>query len=127
MGEMKLDSYQEVAGLTNKGTKLYVIPLKDDGEPNGPPREIAGLYNVLALNGEAGELGEKIKKAARDGVADHFAHRRLVALELGDCLWYISQAAADFGYSLSDIAEMNLTKLRDRALRGKLGGSGDER
>jgi NTP pyrophosphatase (non-canonical NTP hydrolase) len=47
---------------------------------------VIGLYNALAMNGEAGELAEKIKKAARDGVKDPVEHRRNAGLELGDVL-----------------------------------------
>ena len=32
-----------------------------------------------------------------------------------------------YGYTLSEIAEMNITKLRDRQERGVLKGSGDAR
>lgn len=35
--------------------------------------------------------------------------------------------AREFGYTLEQVAEINLTKLRDRAARGKIHGNGDER
>ena len=47
--------------------------------------------------------------------------------ELGDCLWYLAVIAARFGYTLEEIAEMNVEKLRDRQRRGVLKGSGDNR
>jgi hypothetical protein len=43
------------------------------------------------------------------------------------CLWYVSQCARDFGYTLDEIANMNLEKLRSREARGVLSGSGDNR
>lgn len=122
---MTLNEYQHAAGKTNKGTALYVL---NEPQLNGKSlRRINGMYNALALNGEAGELAEKIKKAARDGVLDEEAHRVAVGKELGDVLWYASQLARDFGFTLDEIAEMNLKKLRDREARGVLSGSGDER
>jgi len=50
-----------------------------------------------------------------------------VKKELGDVLWYVSQVATEFNLNLSEIAEANIVKLRDRAERGKLKGSGDNR
>ncbi len=123
---MTLNGYQREASRTNKGTELFTAAGKSyEGEALWRP--VIGMYNALALNGEAGELAEKIKKAARDGVADAEAHGEAVAKEIGDCLWYISQLARDFGYTLEEIAALNLKKLRDREARGKLGGSGDDR
>ena len=80
-------------------------------------------YVALGLNGEAGEFAEKIKKLIRDGV---FV-REDAAKELGDVLWYLSRAAEAIGYSLSDIAQMNIDKLSSRKERNVLAGSGDNR
>ena len=40
--------------------------------------------------------------------------REAIALELGDCLFYLAVMASDLGYSLSTIADMNIAKLQDR-------------
>lgn len=86
------------------------------------------LHWVLGLNGEAGEVAEKLKKIIRDkqGVvsADDKAE---LAKELGDVLWYIAVFANDLGVSLDDIAAQNLAKLRSRKDRGVIGGNGDNR
>jgi len=50
-----------------------------------------------------------------------------IAYELGDTLWYLSLIAHDIGYSLEEIANMNIQKLADRKERNKIGGSGDHR
>lgn len=83
------------------------------------------LYPFLKLAGEAGEVCEKIGKAIRDGYPEDFA--TALAKELGDVLWYISAIAHDYGFSLQEIAEMNIDKLEGRKTRGTLGGSGDNR
>lgn len=85
-------------------------------------------YMALGLAGEAGEVADKVKKVIRDngGVFDE-PHRRGIAMELGDVLWYVAVAAERIGYRLSQIAEMNNEKLRSRHERGVIGGSGDER
>lgn len=87
------------------------------------PDKHAIVYPALGLAGEAGEVAEKIKKWLRDGTFD----RDLLAKELGDVLWYIANLASDLGFSLEEIAELNLVKLRSRSERGTLQGSGDNR
>lgn len=47
--------------------------------------------------------------------------------EVGDCLWYCAAIAHDLGSTLAEVARRNIVKLRDRAARGKLQGSGDNR
>jgi NTP pyrophosphatase (non-canonical NTP hydrolase) len=86
----------------------------------------AGLtYTALKLNGEAGEIAEKVGKAIRDGKHDDWEHH--LVLELGDVLWYISAMAQELGYPLEIIALTNLQKLSRRKQRGTLNGSGDDR
>lgn len=86
------------------------------------------VYPALGLNGEAGEVAEKVKKIMRDKdgkVSDE--DRQELNKELGDVLWYLSQLATEFDLSLGDIAQANIDKLYSRLERGKLGGSGDNR
>lgn len=80
-------------------------------------------YTALGLASEAGEFAGKVKKWIRDGKKDDDA---LVA-ELGDVLWYVAQAAAAMGVHLSDVAKVNVYKLKSRKERNVLGGSGDDR
>jgi NTP pyrophosphatase (non-canonical NTP hydrolase) len=83
-------------------------------------------YTVLAMNEEAGEAAGKVAKAVRKGGMNHLDVSAL-AYELGDTLWQLSQAAREIGYTLEDIAKMNLDKLLERKLRGTIVGSGDDR
>lgn len=78
---------------------------------------------TLGLCSEAGEVAGKRKKAIRDGAIDYDA----IAQELGDCLWYISELARHYGYTLDEVAELNLQKLSSRAKRGTIHGEGDNR
>lgn len=88
-------------------------------------------YCTHGIAGESGEFADKVKKVIRDDLAyDDPRIREDLALELGDVLWYVTNLAAELGYSLQDIAEMNITKLRDRQARGVLrdgNASGDHR
>lgn len=85
-------------------------------------------YAVLGLNGEAGEVAEKLKKEMRDGHQTDVEDSAMAMLkELGDVLWYVTACAYENGFTLEDVARMNTKKLESRLERNKLGGSGDER
>lgn len=109
---MTLDEYQQLA----KRTAVF-------------PQHMGIVYCSLALCGEAGEVAEKVKKVIRDEngnfMQDHVVEK--IAHELGDVFWYLANLANQIGYSLEDIAQMNLEKLQSRAKRGTLQGSGDDR
>jgi NTP pyrophosphatase (non-canonical NTP hydrolase) len=92
------------------------------------PREPHLMYPALGLCGEAGEVAEKIKKVLRDKNNEWSPEDRMdVAKELGDVMWYVSNLASDLKIDLGEVLEINLKKLQDRAERGVLRGSGDER
>lgn len=86
------------------------------------------LHWVLGVNGEAGEIAEKIKKIIRDKGGELSEDDKTeLAKELGDVLWYLAVLAHQLGADLDGIAEQNLAKLKSRQQRGVLGGSGDNR
>lgn len=81
-------------------------------------------YLPLQLSSEAGEVAGKFAKALRKGVD---FDTEAVLLELGDVLWYTTNLTHELGYTLSDIAEMNMKKLTSRIERGVINGDGDNR
>lgn len=94
------------------------------------PDEHGGMpelgYTALKMGGECGETQEKIGKAYRDNrgvVPDELGLMK----ELGDQMFYITKIAHKFGRTLRDVLNINVDKLRDRAARGKMRGSGDDR
>ena len=104
---LTMDTYQQQAA------KTAVYP--DDQATN---------YLVAGLAGEVGELASIFTKHWRgDGDLNH-DH---AAAELGDILWFVAMLAEWLDTDLSEVAQRNLTKLADRAERGKLKGSGDNR
>ena len=111
---MTLDEYQAAA----QRTAIY----PDQGDFGGL------IYTTLKLNGEAGEIAEKIGKIIRDGGSSFHEHDRIALCEeLGDVLWYVAMLARELNVDLDFIADMNLAKLASRQTRGKLSGSGDSR
>lgn len=119
MEEMTMNGYQRCA----LETAVY-------------PMEYKTVYPALGMNGEAGEVADKVKKIIRDEklVKDGGGslvlgeeQRRELAKEVGDVLWYVAVLAYDLGYNLDEIAKMNYEKLISRQQRGQLGGSGDNR
>jgi NTP pyrophosphatase (non-canonical NTP hydrolase) len=86
------------------------------------------LYYLVKLQGEIGELSEKIGKVFRDqaGVFSN-EDRRLICLEIGDILWYLTRLAAAFGFGIGYVAARNIIKLAARLEQNKIHGQGDER
>jgi len=68
-------------------------------------------YTALGLTGEAGETAEIVKKVYYHG---HPLDRDALKIELGDVLWYAAVMAHALGFSLSEVAEANVDKLRKR-------------
>ena len=140
---MDLNEYQEKAHRTALYPRQPFIYIENQLDVIHFP-----LYPFLKLNGESGEVSEKIGKLIRDqnsyipesidfplspildskgeeikfkiGVSD-------IVKELGDILWYISEIANNMGLTLEYIASSNIEKLADRANRGVIHGSGDNR
>lgn len=82
------------------------------------------FYAQYGLMAEVGEYFDKLAKDRRDNrIPDPEAR----AKELGDILWFVAALAADEGWPLEVIAQMNLEKLFSRKERGVLSGSGDNR
>lgn len=117
---LTLNDYQERA----HGTAVY-------------PRNMALVYTALGLANEAGEFQGIVKKVIRGDYPGVDISKPVKTIppdvqawmrkELGDILWYLAETANVLGVSLSDIANDNLAKLADRADRGTLKGSGEER
>lgn len=118
MNDLNFDEYQLLAAET------AVHPGSDAGY--GGIEAI--VYLSLGINGEAGEVAEKVKKVLRDKQGKFSQEdKHDLARELGDTLWYLARLSDVLDYSLQEIAQINLDKLKDRKARMVLSGSGDSR
>lgn len=118
---MKLNEYQEKAMTTCM------------------PSSANFSYMMLNLVGEVGEFASKVGKSIRKGRAE-ICNNRLSMIgdtdmlweqeqelkkEAGDCLWQLSGICSVLGWSLEEIAQMNLDKLAARKEVGTIDGNGD--
>ena len=100
MTDITMNQYQKHAERTSGAGK------------SGDRRQIIA---ALGLAGEAGEFANMIKKLTAHG---HDIPAEVLADELGDCLWYIAEAATACGLKLDEIAKMNVEKLKARYPEG---------
>jgi NTP pyrophosphatase (non-canonical NTP hydrolase) len=114
---MNFNEYQELSQQTAQG---YADPNPDSEEEH----KFHALFLALALNGEGGELGEKIKKYVREDDPEYLME---AYWELGDVLWYLTQLASLLNAEMNDVAEDNIDKLLDRDERDMITGQGDNR
>ena len=102
-------------------------------------------YMVLNLVGEVGELASKVAKSIRKGhrsieesrliahinkdfdIGDAMIEEQEMKKEIGDTLWQVAGLCSVMGWSLEDIAKMNLDKLASRQKRDVIDGNGDNR
>ena len=77
---------------------------------------------------QAGEVAGVVKKMIRDdgGALSRERTQKLID-ELSDVLWYAAEIATLLDINLSSVARRNIEKLADRAERGVIKGSGDNR
>ncbi len=70
---------------------------------------------ALGAAGESGEFADMVKKLV---FHSHDLEEDKMLLELGDILWYITEAAQALGHSLEEVAQANIDKLQRRYPEG---------
>lgn len=88
----------------------YQVAAKATADPK-LSTEKALVEGLVGMNSEAGEALDIWKKYE---FHKHDLDKKAIALELGDVLWYLTEAAVALGYSLEDIMKMNIEKLSKR-------------
>ena len=99
-------------------------------------------YMLHGLSEEVGELHGKFAKAIRKGYIksennsyapteapdecyDEF--ELAIMKEAGDCMWMIAGFCKVMGWTLEEVCQMNLDKLKKRKKRGVIDSNGDNR
>lgn len=95
---MEFDDYQTTASGSN------ALARKD------PDRALNAA--LFGLGSETGALLDIQKKLLTDDLAFEVGKER-ARQELGDLLWYVARVSNALGFSLNEIAEMNLERVRD--------------
>lgn len=91
-----MNNYQELAMRTmNKNAK----------------KEKQIINAALGLAGESGEVADLIKKWQFQG---HELSAEKVKNELGDICWYIALMATALDFTLDEVLQMNIDKLKNR-------------
>ena len=92
---MTFEEYQEAARRTqNKALNLYKTR----------------LHCLFGLAAEAGEIFDLYQKQLQG----HTFEEGQLKMEIGDVLWMISELCDCYGWTLTEVAEANLAKLRVR-------------
>ena len=66
-------------------------------------------YSAIALAGEVGEALNLIKKSMRGDTVT----LRALEMELGDVLYYLAKLSTALGFSMAEIAALNVAKVRE--------------
>ena len=106
------NEYQELAMRTNdhKATQRLVGKVVIDNV------DLGDIFNAcIGLSGEVGEFNDMVKKWVFHEKELDIDHAKK---ELGDIAWYLAMACESFGWSLDEILQMNVDKLKARYTEG---------
>jgi len=69
------------------------------------------VNGVMGLSGESGEVIDLVKKHLFQG---HNLEKEKIMNELGDVMWYVAEICEAMDFSLDDVLEYNIEKLKKR-------------
>lgn len=107
------NEYQQLAMRTNDGLNTTRLT---DAIFDCRTITIAQLINgALGITGEAGEVSDLIKKGIFHEKGIDLEHLKK---ELGDCAWYLAMICDACGFTLDDVMQTNIDKLKARYPQG---------
>ena len=115
-----LNKYVEFVNTTTSSPSKEHTPFIDrllELRENGFPTERL-LTAAVGMSAEAGEFTEIIKKIIFQGKPVTEENLFHLKRELGDIMWYVSQACLGLDISLEEVIQMNFEKLSARYPEG---------
>lgn len=113
---MNGNNYVELAMRTNDGGSVARLHDKLHDAILINSIDVGSILNAcLGLSGEVGEFNDMIKKWIFHEKDFDEVHAKK---ELGDIMWYVALMCDSFGWSLDEILEMNVDKLKARYPEG---------
>jgi NTP pyrophosphatase (non-canonical NTP hydrolase) len=122
----------DVAGTCGALMELMKKAYRNDPAGELTPERKKAIYDAIDAAGEALDV---LRVAVEHTQRVEFPpvcvveppERERMVKEAGDALWYVSAFCTEMRVSLGCVAQTNYDKLTDRAHRGVLRGSGDNR
>jgi len=115
-----LNKYVEFVNTTTSSPSKEHTPFIDrlmELRENGFPTERL-LTAAVGMSAEAGEFTEIIKKIVFQGKPVTEENLFHLKRELGDIMWYVSQACIGLDISIEEVIQMNFEKLSARYPEG---------
>lgn len=107
------NEYQQLAMRTNDGLNRLRL---EDAIANQDDISVSQLLNgALGFTGEAGEVSDLIKNGIFHEKDIDLEHLKK---ELGDCAWYLAMICDACGFTLDDVMQTNIDKLKARYPQG---------
>jgi NTP pyrophosphatase (non-canonical NTP hydrolase) len=115
-----LNKYVEFVNTTTSSPSKEHTPFIDrllELRENGFPTERL-LTAAVGMSAEAGEFTEVVKKIVFQGKPVTEENLFHLKRELGDIMWYVSQACIGLDISIEEVIQMNFDKLSARYPEG---------
>jgi len=115
-----LNKYVEFVNMTtsnpSKDHASFINSLMELREQEFPTERL--LTAAVGMSAEAGEFTEIIKKIVFQGKPVNQENLFHLKRELGDIMWYVSQACIGLDISIEEVIQMNFEKLNARYPEG---------
>ena len=115
-----LNKYVEFVNVTtskpSKEHTLFIDRLMELREEDFPTERL--LTAAVGMSAEAGEFTEIVKEIIFQGKPVNQENLLHLKRELGDIMWYVSQACLGLDISLEEVIQMNFEKLSARYPEG---------
>ena len=104
-----------VDAVTSDASKDFVNLADRMVELDGQGANIERLLTAgVGINAEGGEFLEIVKKMVFQGKPWNAANKHHLVTELGDLMWYVTQACMALDVSMEDVIATNVKKLEKR-------------